>query len=469
MPLGTLWKTTPRPQIKPSNTVLRAYGGQRVTHVGKCQLDCSVNGRNKQCEFYIVNSESPPILGLSMCENLGLITWGVKGAEAAITESINSTYKGVCNGLGCFEEPCHIVVEQDTVPVKEPHRRVPFGLQDRLRLKLDLMEKHKVIKKVNKPTDWVHNLVIVEKEDGSLRLCLDSRELNKAIKRENFQIPIVEDVTCRLSGKKLFTFTMIDLKEVPLASSFVWRECLSHYLQHAVWKIYLQANALWTLLGVRRLTEESVPNIWWHWWCARDCRRHNHCVQQRIRSWSHTHQVVQASPGEEREVQHREIAAQEIEVSYMGNIIGSNGVKPDPSNVEAIVSMREPECKKDIQRLIGMLNYLSQYISDTSTVKAPMRSLLKADVPCVWNTEHEHVFNKVKEIISTTPGLRLFDPNMKVQIQCDASKTGIGACLLQEGQPVVYYSKALTPTQMYWFPIEKECLDVVCAAEKCQH
>ena len=116
-----------------------------------------------------------------------------------------------------------------------------------------------------------------------------------------------------------------------------------------------------------------------------------------------------------------------------------------------------------------MLNYLSQYIPDMSTATAPMRSLLKADLPFVWNTEHEHAFNKVKEIISTTPGFRLFDPNMKVQIQCGASKTGIGACLLQEGEPVAYYSKALTPTEMNWFAIDKECLVVICAAEKCQH
>ena len=153
-----------------------------------------------------------------MCENLGLVTRGVKGIEADTTESINSTYKDVCNGLGCFEEPYHIVVEQDTVPVKESPRIVLFGLQDRLKLKLDLLEKRKVRQKVNKPTDWVHNFVIVEKKDGSLRLCLNSRELNKAIKRENFQIPTMEDVTCRLSGE---VFTVIDLKDafwqVPLS------------------------------------------------------------------------------------------------------------------------------------------------------------------------------------------------------------------------------------------------------------
>ena len=69
---------------------------------------------------------------------------------------------------------------------------------------------------------------------------------------------------------------------------------------------------------------------------------------------------------------------------WIGNIISPNGVKPDPSNIEAIINMREPQCKKDVQHLIGVLNYLSQYIPDMSTVTAPMIYLLKADA-----SEHE--------------------------------------------------------------------------------
>ena len=135
-----------------------------MKHVWKCRLEYSVNARNKLFEFYIVNSESPPILGLMMCENLGLITRGLNGVEAVTTESINATYKYVCNGLDYFREPYHIVVEQDTVPVKEPPRRFQFGLQDRLKLKLNLMEKQRVIQKVNKPADWVHNFMILDKK-----------------------------------------------------------------------------------------------------------------------------------------------------------------------------------------------------------------------------------------------------------------------------------------------------------------
>ena len=94
-PFGTFRKITPRPQIKPPNTVLRACGGQRVTHVGRCQLERSVNSRNKQCECYIVKSESPPILGLSMCGNLGLITRGVKDVEA-VTQKVSTVHAKMC-------------------------------------------------------------------------------------------------------------------------------------------------------------------------------------------------------------------------------------------------------------------------------------------------------------------------------------------------------------------------------------
>ena len=152
----------------------------------------------------------------------------------------------------------------------------------------------------------------------------------------------------------------------------------------------------------------------------------------------------------------------------MGNTIGVNEVKPDPAKVMAITQMPTPECKKDIQRLIGMLNYLSQYIPDMSTATAPLRALLKADAPFEWRSEHEESVTKIKKILSSEPTLRLNDPDLPVQIQCDASTTCIGACLMQQGQPVAYYSRALTPTEQNWFSIENECLAVVCAAERFQ-
>ena len=61
-----------------------------------------------------------------------------------------------------------------------------------------------MLKRVDEPTDWVHNLVIVEKKNGTLCLCLDPRDLNKVVKREHYKIPTADEVSSNLSGKKIF-------------------------------------------------------------------------------------------------------------------------------------------------------------------------------------------------------------------------------------------------------------------------
>lgn len=82
---------------------------------------------------------------------------------------------------------------------------MPYSLLEKLKEKLHELEEKDVIQKVDRPTPWVNSLVIVEKRDGSLRLYLDPRDLNKAIRREHHRIPTTEDIASRLSGKKVFS------------------------------------------------------------------------------------------------------------------------------------------------------------------------------------------------------------------------------------------------------------------------
>ena len=113
----------------------------------------------------------------------------------------------------------HITIEEGNEPVIQPPRRVPQGLQDRLKEKLDQMEHGRIIAKTDKPMDWVNSFVIVEKKDGSFRSWLDPKDFNSVIRREHFQIPTFEDVVSRLGKKKYFT--ILDRKDsywqVPLS------------------------------------------------------------------------------------------------------------------------------------------------------------------------------------------------------------------------------------------------------------
>ncbi|GFO15064.1 craniofacial development protein 2-like [Plakobranchus ocellatus] len=95
-------------------------------------------------------------------------------------------YPTVFGGLGCLKKTYKMQIDKEVKPVICPPRKIPVALQQKLKDKLTDMERKGVIKKVQVPTEWVNGSVIVEKQDSKdIRLCLDPRNLNKAIKREH--------------------------------------------------------------------------------------------------------------------------------------------------------------------------------------------------------------------------------------------------------------------------------------------
>ena len=95
-----------------------------------------------------------------------------------------------------------------------------------------------------------------------------------------------------------------------------------------------------------------------------------------------------------------------------------------------------------------------------------MRKLIRKDVVWNWTQEQEEEFNKLKTSITTTPTLKYYNVKEEVIIQCDASKYGLGAVLLQQNRPVAYASKCLNETEVRYAQIEKEMLAIVFACKK---
>ena len=83
----------------------------------------------------------------------------------------------------------------------------------------------------------------------------------------------------------------------------------------------------------------------------------------------------------------------------MGEVVSELGFSPDPEKISAIHNMRTPSCKQDLQRLLGMVNYLAKYIPNMSELTAPLRSLLKCDVPWAWFLGHDTALTKLKSVL----------------------------------------------------------------------
>ncbi len=132
------------------------------------------------------------------------------------------------------------------------------------------------------------------------------------------------------------------------------------------------------------------------------------------------------------------------EVSFFGHSWTPQGIKPDNKKVSAILDMKPPEDVKNLRSFLGLVScYLTRYSGRLATLSSPLRDLTKQDTVYSWGPEHDRAFNEVKKEVSSLGVLRYCDPEAETTVQTDASLKGLGAVLLQDGQPVCYASKAL--------------------------
>ncbi|XP_048252566.1 uncharacterized protein K02A2.6-like [Haliotis rufescens] len=151
------------------------------------------------------------------------------------------------------------------------------------------------------------------------------------------------------------------------------------------------------------------------------------------------------------------------EIQYFGHILSAEGLRPDPAKVSAICSMNPPRDRSELETILGMVNYLAKFAPNLSEITSPLRQLLPKDVEFVWDHPQSTAFQRIKDIITQTPGqvLAYYDPDKDLTLQVDASKYGLGAALLQDGKPVTYASKSLTTTEVNYAQIEKEMFAIL--------
>ena len=147
---------------------------------------------------------------IGACEALDLIRH-VDVVDTAKSGDILDEFSDLFTGIGSIPGEHHIVIDDTVPPVVHLPRRNPLTVGAKLKNTLDKLENNGVITKQDSPTVWVNSLLVVEKKDGILLICLDPRDLNKAIKKEHYHIPTCDKVLAKLSGKK--AFTIIDMKD----------------------------------------------------------------------------------------------------------------------------------------------------------------------------------------------------------------------------------------------------------------
>ncbi|PNF14896.1 hypothetical protein B7P43_G05140 [Cryptotermes secundus] len=157
------------------------------------------------------------------------------------------------------------------------------------------------------------------------------------------------------------------------------------------------------------------------------------------------------------------------EVSYLGHIITSEGVKPDERKVEVVKNFPTPTTTQKLKGFLGLAGYYRRFIPNFSKIAKPLTELLKKNTPYIWNEKTETAFNALKESLSTEPILQYPDFKRPFVLTTDASNEAIGAVLSQgpigRDLPVAYASRTLIVAERNYPTIEKELLAIVWACK----
>ena len=150
------------------------------------------------------------------------------------------------------------------------------------------------------------------------------------------------------------------------------------------------------------------------------------------------------------------------ELTFLGHIMSADGMKPDPRKIEAITKMPIPTSPAELQRFLGMVNYLGKFIPNLSDETAPLRALLKKRTEFLTQKLQIDAFEKLKRQISSVPVLQFYDPNLPTRIRTNSSSVGSGATLEQRiddsWHPIAFASRALEISEQNYAQIERETL-----------
>ncbi|WVZ49829.1 hypothetical protein U9M48_001155 [Paspalum notatum var. saurae] len=128
------------------------------------------------------------------------------------------------------------------------------------------------------------------------------------------------------------------------------------------------------------------------------------------------------------------------EVAFLGHILSAKGVAVDPSKVEDVLNWKQPQTVTEIRSFLGLAGYYRRFIKDFSKIAKPMTALTQKNAKFAWSPKCEEAFGTLKKLLTSAPVLAQPDITKPFDVYCDASGSGLGCVLMQEGRVIAYAS-----------------------------
>jgi hypothetical protein len=310
-------------------------------------------------------------------------------------------------------------------------------------------------------------VLFAKKKDGSLRLCVDYRALNKITVKNKYSLPLISEVFDRLHGAKYFT--SIDLQsgyhQVRIAEEDIPKTAFNTRYGHFEWVVlcFGLTNAPATFQALmndifRDLLDDFVvvylDDILIYSRTADEHVTHVRTVLERLRANSLHANLSKCQFGR-------------TDLEYLGFNISQRGISPSLKKTDPIQNWPVPKTQSEVRQFLGLANYFNQHIPQYADTAACLMDLTKKDSAKVdWTPERQTTFDKLKYQLTHAPTLALPDFSRPFIITCDASKYAVGMMLSQVDSlgvehPIAFGSRKLSPAEINYPTHDREAFAIV--------
>ena len=481
--LGKPWLTRLNPEIDWTTNQVKFRHGDRIhywrasekvkAHEGEIPLPipkiCSINEFHRECK-----GEGAKFV--VWVNNLNLDKQRKDAINPRVKE-ILSRYKqvfepvtGLPNGTHGVTHAIPLINESSTPPSKHFYRLSPdeFRL---LKEKIELMIKEGWI--VHSSSPYGAPVLFVKKKDGTMRMCVDYRALNKLSIRNAFPLPRIDDIFDQLKGATVFSKIDLDTAyhqvlvkpEDQHKTAFVTQ--FGHYefrvmtfgLTNAPATFQgLMSQVLSKLIGKCVMVYLDDILIY-----SKNKEEHVH----------HIELVLKALADSKLKAKMKKCEFMLDEIEFLGHVISKNGVATDEKKIKAIKEWPKPKNLTELQSFLGLANYYRRFIKGYSEVALGLTKLLKGGGVCAWEKEQVEAFEELKLRLCSAPILQVPNTEIPFRIQTDSSDFAIGAALLQQHEgkwlPCAYLSKKLSDAEIKYEVHERELYALILALKEWRH
>lgn len=363
--------------------------------------------------------------------------------------------------LGCTNLISHDIPLLDDIPVRQRYRRIPPSDYEVVKQHIDQLLEAQIIRESSSP--YASPIVLVRKKDGTLRMCVDYRQLNSKTRKDAFPLPRIEESLDALTNAQWFS--TLDLasgyNQVPVAEPDRAKTAFCTPFGLFEWNRMpfglCNAPGTFQRLMQRLFGDQQCRSLLLY---LDDIVVFSSTVEQHLERLS---VVLERLQSENLKVKLSKCAFFQRQVHYLGHVISDQGVSTDPSKVEVVANWQPPSTVSELRSFLGFASYYRRFVEGFAKLAAPLHKLVaelsnakpRRTSKCVigdrWTAECQQSFVALKTRLTTAPVLAYADFSIPFILEVDASYGGLGAVLSQEQggkvRPIAYASRGLRPTE----------------------